>query len=239
MAIQLSIWSIWSRIPLSGRFPFQEYSAHSPNTTVNQWFFSPQHLLLSASPCAGSAKRPRLLAASEASPVEGIKRYWLVVSTHLKNISQNGSFPQVGTKITSLFETFWNHDLEHEKTPPLRQGLMSARPLRPLLQLWQESHPQRVSVTARPWLLWHNKDLQSTSKYGIYKQVMIGHVKPCITTLLYSWEILWQMQHAGLLWGFLDFECLSQKTWSWILNDSDLGRMNTQPLGFRNVNGTQ
>ena len=33
------------------------------------------------------------------------KRYWLVVSTHLKNISQIGLFPQVGLKI----KTIWNH----------------------------------------------------------------------------------------------------------------------------------
>ena len=32
---------------------------------------------------------------------------WLVVSTHLKNISQIGSFPQVGMKIKNI----WNHHL--------------------------------------------------------------------------------------------------------------------------------
>ena len=32
---------------------------------------------------------------------------WLVVSTHLKNISHIGSFPQVGVKIKNL----WNHHL--------------------------------------------------------------------------------------------------------------------------------
>ena len=31
--------------------------------------------------------------------------FWLVVSTHLKNISQNGSFPQVGVEIKNI----WNH----------------------------------------------------------------------------------------------------------------------------------
>ena len=30
---------------------------------------------------------------------------WLVVSTHLKNISQNGNLPQIGMKI----KTIWNH----------------------------------------------------------------------------------------------------------------------------------
>ena len=30
---------------------------------------------------------------------------WLVVSTHLKNISQNGNLPQIGVKIKKIFET--------------------------------------------------------------------------------------------------------------------------------------
>ena len=30
---------------------------------------------------------------------------WLVVSTHLKNISQNGNLPQIGVKIPKMFET--------------------------------------------------------------------------------------------------------------------------------------
>ena len=34
--------------------------------------------------------------------------YWLVVSTHLKNIRQNGNLPQIGVKIKNL----WNHHLE-------------------------------------------------------------------------------------------------------------------------------
>ena len=37
------------------------------------------------------------------------KENWLVVSTHLKNISQIGSFPQVGVKIKNI----WNHHLEN------------------------------------------------------------------------------------------------------------------------------
>ena len=35
--------------------------------------------------------------------------YWLVVSTHLKNISQIGPFPQVGVKIKNI----WNHHLDY------------------------------------------------------------------------------------------------------------------------------
>ena len=41
---------------------------------------------------------------------------WLVVSTHLKNISQNGNLPQIGVKIIDC----WNHQLDklHNKTKP-------------------------------------------------------------------------------------------------------------------------
>ena len=33
---------------------------------------------------------------------------WLVVSTHLKNISQIGNLPQIGVKIKNI----WNHQLD-------------------------------------------------------------------------------------------------------------------------------
>ena len=37
---------------------------------------------------------------------------WLVVSTHLKNISQNGNLPQIGVKIKNI----WNHHLVDDGT---------------------------------------------------------------------------------------------------------------------------
>ena len=39
---------------------------------------------------------------------DSINQDWLVVSTHLKNISQMGSFPQVGVKIKNI----WKNHLE-------------------------------------------------------------------------------------------------------------------------------
>ncbi len=36
---------------------------------------------------------------------KGHDNIWLVVSTHLKNISQNGNLPQIGMKIKNM----WNH----------------------------------------------------------------------------------------------------------------------------------
>ena len=41
------------------------------------------------------------------------QKNWLVVSTHLKNISQIGSFPQVGVEIKNI----WNHHLENYQRP--------------------------------------------------------------------------------------------------------------------------
>ena len=41
--------------------------------------------------------------------------YLLVVSTHLKNISQIGSFPQVGMKIKNI----WNHHPVKNRHDPL------------------------------------------------------------------------------------------------------------------------
>ena len=39
--------------------------------------------------------------------------YWLVVSTHLKNISQNGNLSQIGLKIKNV----WNHHLVYFRVP--------------------------------------------------------------------------------------------------------------------------
>ena len=36
-------------------------------------------------------------------------KYWLVVSTHLKNIRQNGNLPQIGAK-----KSIWNHHLVYK-----------------------------------------------------------------------------------------------------------------------------
>ena len=46
---------------------------------------------------------------------------WLVVSTHLKNISQIGSFPQVGVKIKNI----WNH---HLVCPIVRNVVSTGQP---------------------------------------------------------------------------------------------------------------
>ena len=48
---------------------------------------------------------------------------WLVVSTHLKNISQNGNLPQVGVRIKNV----WNHHLV-KKLPKTVQHFEGHRP---------------------------------------------------------------------------------------------------------------
>ena len=42
--------------------------------------------------------------------------YKLVVSTHLKNMSQIGSFPQIGVTIKRI----WNHQLDYPPTPNIQ-----------------------------------------------------------------------------------------------------------------------
>ena len=41
---------------------------------------------------------------------------WLVVSTHLKNISQIGNLPQIGMKMKNI----WNHQQEKSESPKKR-----------------------------------------------------------------------------------------------------------------------
>ena len=54
---------------------------------------------------------PLALVCDHPSPTSILILFWLVVSTPLKNISEIGSFPQVGVKI-KIFETtiqFFEH----------------------------------------------------------------------------------------------------------------------------------
>ena len=46
--------------------------------------------------------------------MESGKSDWLVVSTHLKNISQTGNLPQIGVDIKNI----WNHHLDDAMTFP-------------------------------------------------------------------------------------------------------------------------
>ena len=64
-----------------------------------------------------------LLNKHQRHPICSIMFYlyinWLVVSTHLKNISQNGNLPQIGVKITNI----WNHRLDKTFKQPTTPGL--------------------------------------------------------------------------------------------------------------------
>ena len=54
---------------------------------------------------------------------------WLVVSTHLKNISQNGNLPQIGVNI----ENIWNHHLEKDRLERAQVSVHKAPGLRSFL----------------------------------------------------------------------------------------------------------
>ena len=70
--------------------------------------------------------------------------FWLVVEpTHLKNISRNGSFPQVGVNINNV----WNHHQVFcwrslSRNTSLRKNI-------PLYWVWKESVRSRIDTT--PW----------------------------------------------------------------------------------------
>ena len=56
----------------------------------------------------GICPRPPILASQSLPNLKCVERLiWLVVSTHLKNISQIGNLPQLGVKIKNV----WNHHL--------------------------------------------------------------------------------------------------------------------------------
>ena len=59
---------------------------------------------------------------------------WLVVSTPLKNISQNGNLPQIGVKIKNI----WNHHLKDNATLVTGLGLVVAH-IRMIIGCWSHS----------------------------------------------------------------------------------------------------
>ena len=80
---------------------------------------------------------------------------WLVVSTHLKNISQNGNLPQIGVNIKNV----WNHQLVKILVFPqfgwfktlrvLRNGGYINPPI--VLMVGKESQGHRLSHLVRPF----------------------------------------------------------------------------------------
>ena len=63
---------------------------------------------------------------------------WLVVSTQLKNISQNGNLPQIGMKIKNL----WNHHLENQMVKTLWRCLDQP----PWLRNQQKTHTKHRAL---------------------------------------------------------------------------------------------
>ena len=82
--------------------------------------------------------------------------FWLVVSAHLKNISQNGNLPQIGVKIKNL----WNHHLvfvELVKVADKFQAVYHMHPMR-------TADPQHSFLFAQPVLDSHDVALWQSPK---------------------------------------------------------------------------
>ena len=101
--------------------------------------------------------------------------HWLVVSTHLKNISQNGNLPQIGVKIKNI----WNHHPDH---------LQQCRLVRDILV------PRRVLYTEPLWVMPLQHDHLSGSQGSPKVQRWIwGWAPPSLET---GWDILEKI-HGG------------------------------------------
>ena len=73
-------------------------------------------------------------------------RTWLVVSTHLKNISQNGNLPQIGMKMKNI----WNHHRGKHGTPNNGQQtnyeIIISNPDAPCYRMFTYMFPWNVAI---------------------------------------------------------------------------------------------
>ena len=109
-------------------------------------------------------ERVHVNSTSQKDHQQNCQNRWLVVSTHLKNISQIGSFPQVGLKIKNL----WNHHLgdDLQALSFISLGTMAAGRLQ-VHRTWQTHQlPSRTAQSRRPaghgpaseWCSYHQHD---------------------------------------------------------------------------------
>jgi len=84
---------------------------------------------------------------------EKTKTNWLVVSTHLINISQNGSFPQVRVNIKNV----WNHHLECPAKSQRSRFLLLGNPPVPFVQVVTHTHEQATYLYKAPWEIHRSK----------------------------------------------------------------------------------
>ena len=93
-----------------------------------------------------------LLSLYELEIQDQQHQVWLVVSTHLKNISQIGNLPQIGVKIKHI----WNHHLEVYWDKPKSSDLQDVRYFR--------GFPQRFLWSFFPVSFLRNLDVDILTK---------------------------------------------------------------------------
>ena len=74
--------------------------------------------------------------------------HWLVVSTHLKNTSQNGNLPQIGVKINNI----WNQHLGHLPTFNQRYSLEMQQRGLPLKKILQAGPLSPILINGVTWV---------------------------------------------------------------------------------------
>ena len=118
-----------------------------------------------------------------------ISQNCLVVSTHLKNISQNGNLPQIGVKIQNI----WNHHLENPpqtgKTSPYHLG----KPLRGII--W----PNWATFWGE--VVWGRYNLTRTSKLLPIKNTVYQIMKKSLPVFFARTQSCWSCRFDGWHWA--------------------------------------
>ena len=162
--------------------------------------------------------------------------YWLVVSTHLKNISQIGSFPQVGVKIKNN----WNHHLVYFWTyvslllfpsqggNPFFTGYFFSEKCSAIKHPHQIGDQQHKTFLQKRFLMAFHRDLQMSSQAFIHIHLH--------GSLHIWWLLRWQLFHRSgqPFWGgewAIFFGFLAQKMGFYM----DLYRFSILAMGIYRV----
>ena len=154
------------------------------------------------------------------------KKTWWVVSTHLKNISQIGSFPQVGVKIKNV----WNHHLGprkgHQKQTPKTKLLLIV-----LLNLdehqWHEMRWYSWCCANRKCV--GHKLHEICSLKDIFRNIASQNQKKIVSSLKFFDDLGTTLSFI-LCWQMIGLPPKYQSGSSEVINPADVGKINAQAI---------
>ena len=120
---------------------------------------------------------------------------WLVVSTHLKNTSQNGNLPQIGVKIINI----WNHLLEkvHMLDLPSHPRMLARHQLDFL-------HFCRAFICLRCCVGGRSNSNSHDSGHILRKGLLLISSCPSRKKTIWAWKLKNPMQHVQHEWSKIE-----------------------------------